>query len=242
MSDAHLPTDSEGEVETALLDAELFIKYRAPERAIKRLHEALERRPRSLQLRERLREIAAAHKHTDEAARQCLALASLYIEREDLEAAHDRLLEAKQLDPRISITTGLEAIRRARRPDFSQTAASAAAVAPPNAVRLSATLSGDLSAISIFDAVQVLENARLTGTLSITNEAAQGRVFFNEGRIVGAEIAESIGEEAFRKLVEVTSGAFDFERHAELFPVTINAASNTNLLLDSLRQLDEENM
>lgn len=239
MSDAHPPTDSEGEIETALIDAELFIKYRAPERAIQRLHAALERRPRSLLLRERLREIAATHKHTDEAARQCLALASLYIEREDLEAAHDRLLEAKQLDPRISIATGLEAIRRARRPDFSPLTAPAQSA---TALRPASVFAGDLSAISIFDAVQVLENARLTGTLSITNEAAQGRVFFNEGRIVGAEIAESIGEEAFRNLVEVTSGAFDFERHAELFPVTINAASNTNLLLDSLRQLDEENM
>ncbi len=237
MSDAHQPTDNEGEIETALLDAELFVKYRAPERAIQRLHAALERRPRSLPLRERLREVAATSKHTDEAARQCLALASLYIEREDFEAAHDRLLEAKQLDPRISITTGLEAIRRARRPDLSQIAAL------PNAVRCATSiLSGDLSAISIFDAVQVLENARLTGALAITNEAMQGKVLFNEGRIVGAESADLSGEEAFRKIVEVTSGTFDFERHAEDFPVTINAASNTNLLLDSLRQFDEENM
>ncbi len=239
MSDANLPTDSEGEVETALLDAELFIKYRAPERAIKRLHAALERRPRSLLLRERLREIAAAHKHTDEAARQCLALASLYIEREDFEAAHDRLLEAKQLDPRISIATGLEAIRRARRPDFSHAATPSQSA---TTLRPASVFAGDLSAISIFDAVQVLENARLTGTLSITNEAVQGRIFFNEGRIVGAEIADLTGNEAFRKIVEATSGAFDFERHTEAFPVTINAASNTNLILDSLRQFDEENM
>lgn len=240
MKDAHLPADSEGEVETALLDAELFIKYRAPERAIKRLHAALERRPRSLSLRERLREISAAHKHTDEAARQCLALASLYIEREDFEAAHDRLLEAKQLDPRISITTGLEAIRRARRPDLSQLAAPMQSAIP--VLRPASVFTGDLSVVSIFDAVQVLENGRLTGVLSITNEAVQGRIFFNEGRIVGAEIADLAAEEAFRKIVEATSGAFDFERHPEAFPVTINAASNTNLILDSLRQFDEENM
>lgn len=239
MSEAHPPADSEGEVETALLDAELFIKYRAPERAIKRLHAALERRPRSLPLRERLREIAATHKHSDEAARQCLALASLYIEREDLEAAHDRLLEAKQLDPRISIATGLEAIRRARRPDFSPLTEPAQSA---TALRPASVFAGDLSAISIFDAVQVLENARLTGSLSITNEAVQGRILFNEGRIVGAESGDLIAEEAFRKIVEATSGAFDFERHAEAFPVTINAASNTNLILDSLRQFDEENM
>src|SRR5436305_13831395 len=84
---------------------------------MKRLKTALERSPRSISLRERMREIAAAHKHPEEAARHCLALASLYIERDDFDAAHDRLLEAKQLDTRISIGTGLEAIRRARHPE-----------------------------------------------------------------------------------------------------------------------------
>src|SRR5712691_6651332 len=107
-----------GDVSTALLDAELFVKYHAPERAIKRLRTALERSPRSIQLRERLREVAASHKHTEESARQCLALASLYIEREDFETAYDRLLEAKELDERINIAAGLDAIRRSRRPDL----------------------------------------------------------------------------------------------------------------------------
>src|ERR1700687_5425280 len=156
----------QGEVETALLDVELFVKYHAPERAIKRLRTALERSPRSIQLRERLREIAAAHKHLDEAARQCLALASLYIEREDFDNAYDRLLEAKQLDPRINIAAGLEAIRRARRPDLRPDPQTSEA----KPVRLSATLAGDLAAVSVFDAIQVIENAKLTGSLTLTSE------------------------------------------------------------------------
>src|ERR1043165_5045726 len=110
-------TEHVSEVEAALLDAELFMKYQAAERAIKRLKTALEVNARSLKLRERLREVCATQKHTEEAARQCLALASLYIEREDFDTAHDRLLEAKQLDQRINIGSGLEAIRRARRPE-----------------------------------------------------------------------------------------------------------------------------
>src|SRR5882762_6886711 len=121
MGDTPSQTESTSEIDTALLDAELFVKYHAPERAIKRLRTALERAPRSIPLRERLREIAASHKHFDEAARQCLTLASLYIEREEFDAAHDRLLEAKNLDPRINIAAGLEAIRRSRRPDLRST-------------------------------------------------------------------------------------------------------------------------
>ena len=99
MSDDH--KEAIGEVETAILDAELFIKYGSPDRAMKRLKTALESSPRSIRLRERMREIAASHKQPQEAARHCLALASLYIERDDFDAAHDRLLEAKQLDNRI---------------------------------------------------------------------------------------------------------------------------------------------
>ena len=187
-------------------------------------------------MRERLREICAANEQPQEAARQCLALASLYIERDDFEEAHERLLEAKQLDPRINIAPGLDAIRRARRPDLARPSAE-----PLPAVHPVSTFSGDLSAISIFDAVQVLENARLTGALAIESQGQTGHVLFNEGRIVGAEAAGLTGQAAFRKIVETTSGAFNFELGNQEFPITINASSNTNLILDSLRQLDEEN-
>src|SRR6476646_3403517 len=111
-------TDHVSDTDAALLDAELFLKYKSVDRAVKRLRAALELNSRSIPVRERLREICATHKQTEEAARQCLALASLYIEREDFDTAYDRLLEAKQLDERINIATGLEAIRRARRPDL----------------------------------------------------------------------------------------------------------------------------
>lgn len=222
------------------MDADLFVKYKAPGRAVKRLQTALETSPRSVELRERLRTICAAHKLPEEAARQCLALASLYITREDFEAAHERLLEAKQLDPRINIAPGLDAIRRARRPDLPHPEAEAASTTNASA-RPTATLLGDLSIISLFDAVQVLENARLTGALIISNTEEQGRVLFNEGRIVGAEAGALSGSDAFRRIVELTSGTFEFKRADLPFEITINASSNTNLILDSLRQFDEDN-
>jgi hypothetical protein len=49
-----------------------------------------------------------------------------------------------------------------------------------------------------------------------------------------------VAHDAFRQLVEITGGTFDFEKSINPFPVTIEAASNTNLILDSLRQVDEE--
>ena len=229
------------EVEAALLDVELFLKYGAPQRAIQRLKSAVEGQPRSLALREKLREVSIAHKQPDEAARQCLALAGLYLSREDFEAAQDRLLEAKQLDPRISIATGLEAIRRARRPDLARLS-TLASTNPGQERRV--TLAGDLTAVSIFDAVQVIENARLTGTLVVNGDEPRrtGHVFINEGRIVGAESGGTASLEAFREIVEISNGGFEFQISEREFPVTIQASSNTNLLLDTLRQLDEEKM
>jgi len=223
-----------GEADAALLDAELFLKYHAADRAIHRLKTALERSPRSIPLREKLREIAAGHKQLDEAARQSLALASLYIAREDFETAHDRLLEAKQLDPRINIAAGLEAIRRARRPDL------AAATAPARTQRVAVTLAGDLSAISIFDVIQVIENAKLTGSLTLANDVVSGHVFFNSGRIVDAECAGTKGETGFRRVAEITGGSFEFQKSAQAFAEQIKAASNTNLILDTLRMMDEQ--
>jgi len=228
-------TEHVGEIEAALLDAELFMKYQAPERAIKRLRTALEVNSRSIKLRERLREICASNKQLEEAARQCLSLASLYIEREDFDTAHDRLLEAKQFDQRINIAGGLEAIRRARRPDLKPSPAPEA-----NFERRHFTLAGDLSAVSVFDAMQVIENARLNGVLTLTGQSYEGEVKFNDGRIVDAMCRGDVGEPAFQRVVEINSGTFEFQKTSEQFPVRIQALSNTNLILDTLRMLDEQ--
>lgn len=236
MADRSSSSEHVTEVDTALLDAELFLKYKAPERAFKRLRTALEHNSRSIPLRERIREISILQKQPEEAARQCLALASLYVERDDFDNAYERLLEAKQLDQRINIATGLEAIRRARRPDLGP---QADAASQPTTTR-GATLAGDLSAINVFDAIQVIENAKLTGTLTLVNDTQSGQVFFNEGRIVDAESGGENAAAGFRRIVEITSGSFELQKSAEIFPVRIEAASNTNLILDTLRQLDEQ--
>lgn len=224
------------EVDSALLDAELFLKYKAPERAFKRLCVALEDNPRSIPLRERLREIAITQEQKEEAARQCLSLASLYIERDEFDTAYDRLLEAKQLDPRLNIARGLEAIRRARRPDLRPEALSNARAPRADYV----TLAGDLTAINVFDVIQVIENAKITGALDLNSDSQSGRVLFNDGRIVDAEAGGVTGEEGFRQIVEITSGSFQFQKSTNGFPVRIAALTNTNLILDTLRHFDEE--
>jgi hypothetical protein len=238
MNEREKPKSLDESVEAAVLDADLFVKYQAPQRAVERLQDAIAHHPRSIVLREKLREVAVTHGMEDESARQCLALVQLYISRENFESAHERLIEAKHINPRLNIAPGLEAIRRARRPDLQQ---HAPAPAPPTPAerRKPITFAGDLSTVTIFDAVQVLENSKLTGALAIESAERKGVVLFNDGRIVDAECGDAKGTLAFRLLVEVTGGAFDFEKAANEFPVRIQALSNTNLILDTLRQMDE---
>ena len=226
---------SEVSIESVLLDADLFIKYSSPEKAFRLLRESLDRSPRSIPLREKMRDICVKQKNLNEAAKQCLALVSLYIGREDFDNAYDRLQEAKLLDPRISVAPGLEAIRRARRPDFASNRDHS-----PQDVRTDVTFAGNLAFVSIFDAVQVIESARMTGLLMIKSDLHLGNVSFNEGKIVDAECNGHNGVMAFRDIIDINSGTFEFSVSEHEFPVVINVASNTNFLLDVLTELDNE--
>ncbi len=226
---------SEISIESVLLDADLFVKYRSPEKAFSLLRESMERSPRSIPLREKMREICITQKNLDEAAKQCLSLVSLYIGREDFDLAYDRLQEAKLLDPRISVAPGLDAIRRARRPDFTVTRDKS-----PQNVRTDVTFAGNLAFVSIFDAVQVIENSRMTGLLIIKSDLHLASVSFNEGKIVDSEANGHNGVKAFREIIEINSGTFEFSTSETEFTVVINVSSNTNFLLDVLTELDNE--
>src|SRR6188768_1628926 len=204
---------SEMTIESVLLDADLFVKYSSPEKAFTLLRESLERSPRSISLREKMRDICVRQKNLDEAARQCLALVSLYIAREDFDLAYDRLQEAKLLDPRISVAPGLEAIRRARRPDFAVNRDRS-----PQKVRTDVTFAGHLGYVSIFDAVQVIESAKMTGLLLIKSDTHLASVSFNEGKIVDAEANGHNGHAAFREIIELNSGTFEFSIAENEFP------------------------
>ena len=226
---------TETSIESVLLDADLFVKYSSPEKAFGLLRDAIDRSPRSISLREKMRDICVRQKNLNEAARQCLALVSLYIGREDFDVAYDRLQEAKLLDPRISVAPGLEAIRRARRPDFATGREKTS-----QQVRTDVTFAGNLSYVNVFDAVQVIESARMTGLLVIKSDMHLANVAFNEGKIVDAECNGHNGVPAFREIIEINGGTFEFSTSDHEFAVVINVSSNTNFLLDCLTELDNE--
>jgi tetratricopeptide (TPR) repeat protein len=215
---------NEFDPESAIIDAELLVKYRMVNRAIETLERAIDSAPRHIGLREKLREILIDAGKRDQAAQHCLALASLHISAGDLERANERLLEAKRLDPRVSVTGQL---RDARRPE-------------PAPARAQKILAGNLADVNLFDIIQIIENSRLGGVLVVTSSAANGEIHFEEGVVVGAKVGHDMGRKALSELAGAVDGSFEFEKTNVAYERTIQTTSNTALILDLLRAKDEE--
>jgi Domain of unknown function (DUF4388)/PilZ domain len=99
---------------------------------------------------------------------------------------------------------------------------------------------GSFTVISLFDVIQMIENSRLTGVLTVSLPSVEGDVHFYEGEIVGAATDGETGSEALGKLLNAVDGTFEFRKSATRVERTIHAASNIALLLDLLRAKDEE--
>ena len=99
---------------------------------------------------------------------------------------------------------------------------------------------GSFTVISLFDVIQMIENSRLTGVLAIFLPSVSGEVYFSEGEIVGALAAGESGAEGLARLLNAAEGTFEFRKSPDHFERTIDAPSNVGLLLDLLRERDEE--
>lgn len=248
----NIPT--EFDPESAIIDAELLVKYRMVNRAIEALERAIDSAPRHVALREKLRQILIETGRRDLAAQQCLALASLHISSGEMEKANSRLLEAKQLDPRVSVTGQL---RETRKPDRSEPAhhvmngsstngavmngSAHTGERPVPTLGLHRVLAGSLADISLFDIIQIIENSKLSGEMKIASSAARGQIFFREGLVIGAKSGLQMGSDALTTLTDAADGVFEFEKSSKLYEQTIQTMSNTALILDLLRSKDEAN-
>ncbi len=80
----------------------------------------------------------------------------------------------------------------------------------------------------------------MTGLLKIKSDQHLANVSFNEGKIVDAEADGLNGKKAFRIIIEINSGTFEFTLTENEFSVVIVISSNTNFLLDTLTSLESE--
>jgi hypothetical protein len=124
-------------------------------------------------------------------------------------------------------------------PPVASGAPSSNAKAEPSQPKVDLLL-GNFAVVSMFDVIQIIENNRLQGALTVASQAANGEIHFNDGQIVGARSGFKKGSDALKDFLDVTEGSFEFKRSAGAYPVIIEASSNMSLMLDLLKLRDEE--
>lgn len=97
---------------------------------------------------------------------------------------------------------------------------------------------GSLAELHLPDIIQLVSVSGKTGVFHLSDGTNRGDIWLHEGRIVHAEHEDLWGEEAVYSLAIWRSGEFRFEAGIGSPRQTIQK-SNTNLLMEAARRLDE---
>ena len=97
---------------------------------------------------------------------------------------------------------------------------------------------GSLKELPLPDIIQLVSVSGKTGKFTLTRDADRGFIYLKNGQMVHALVGELIGEEAIYSLAIWNQGEFQFNPNEEPDRQTITK-SNTNLLMEAARRLDE---
>lgn len=97
---------------------------------------------------------------------------------------------------------------------------------------------GQLGAIDVAKILGMLESLNLTGSLHMNEGKHDGQIFFVEGQVWHAKIADIEGPDALFLLFHLNKGEFRFEVGEAVQKRTIQGNS-MQLLLEGMRQMDE---
>jgi Domain of unknown function (DUF4388) len=97
---------------------------------------------------------------------------------------------------------------------------------------------GSLAELHLPDIIQLISVSGKTGVFHLVDGNLKGEIYLHEGRIVHATLDDVSGEEAVYALAIWNQGDFKFEPSAPTEVRTISK-SNTNLLMEAARRLDE---
>jgi hypothetical protein len=97
---------------------------------------------------------------------------------------------------------------------------------------------GSLAELHLPDIIQLISVSGKTGVFHLIDGTLQGRIYLQDGKIVHAQIEDISGEEAVYALAIWSQGDFKFEPGIATEVQTISK-SNTNLLMEAARRLDE---
>lgn len=97
---------------------------------------------------------------------------------------------------------------------------------------------GSLKELPLPDIIQLVSVSGKTGKFTLTRDADRGFIYLKNGQMVHAVVSDLIGEEAIYALAIWNQGEFQFSPGEEPDRQTITK-SNTNLLMEAARRLDE---
>lgn len=97
---------------------------------------------------------------------------------------------------------------------------------------------GSLAELHLPDIIQLISVSGKTGVFHLQDGPLKGEIFLNDGQIVHSQLEEATGEEAVYALAIWSQGEFRFEPGVST-PLRTISKSNTNLLMEAARRLDE---
>src|SRR5213596_885875 len=97
---------------------------------------------------------------------------------------------------------------------------------------------GSLKELPLPDIIQLVSVSGKTGKFTLSRDADRGFIYLKNGQMVHASVGEMVGEEAIYALAIWNQGDFQFNPGEEPERQTITK-SNTNLLMEAARRLDE---
>ncbi|HEV7921878.1 MAG TPA: DUF4388 domain-containing protein [Thermoanaerobaculia bacterium] len=97
---------------------------------------------------------------------------------------------------------------------------------------------GSLKELPLPDIIQLVSVSGKTGKFTLSREHDRGFIFLKNGQMVHATVGDLVGEEAIYFLAIWNQGEFQFSPNEEPDRQTITK-SNTNLLMEAARRLDE---
>lgn len=97
---------------------------------------------------------------------------------------------------------------------------------------------GSLKELPLPDIIQLVSVSGKTGKFTLTRDGDRGFIYLKNGQMVHAAVGDLIGEEAIYSLAIWNQGEFQFSPSEEPDRQTITK-SNTNLLMEAARRLDE---
>ncbi|MFW5926041.1 MAG: DUF4388 domain-containing protein [Myxococcota bacterium] len=109
----------------------------------------------------------------------------------------------------------------------------------PESTASKTRFSGSLADMGLVDLFQTIDISRKSGVLHLSSGNQRGAIYFQEGRIVHAELGKLRGESAVYRVLVWNEGHFDLEfRSVRVEEETIQT-STQGLLMEGMRRVDE---